>query len=94
MIGHSGNLEKHLGNHQTVPPTAGLVTSCGLQALELRHIGSITRRECTGVLNEVFEDAPDGLVQRGNAFFALAARLDEERSLSEHSPLRRGEESV
>ena len=27
IIGHSDNLEKHLINHQTVRPTAGLVTS-------------------------------------------------------------------
>ena len=54
---------------------------------------SITREDCVWVLNEVFEGNPEGFIARGNAFFSLMPDSEQERSLSEHSPVRQNSQA-
>jgi len=41
------------------------------------------------VLNEVYEGDVQGFVERAETFFAQMPNSDEERQLSDHSPLRK-----
>jgi hypothetical protein len=53
---------------------------------------SITREGCKLVLNEVYEGDITGLLERAEGFFALMPKPDNEKELSEHSPLYAPEE--
>lgn len=89
-IGYTDNLEKRLAEHQTAAPTARVLASWRCKrSWDYAAMDSVTREDCTWVLNEVFEGDPEGFVRRGNEFFALMPSPDVERPLSEHSPLRR-----
>jgi hypothetical protein len=91
-IGYTDNLEKRLKEHQTAAPTAKVVSSWPCKrSWDPAVMDSITRDGCSWVDNEVFEGAPEGFVDRGNAFFAHMPNPDAERPLSTHSPRRRGE---
>ena len=91
-IGYTDNLEKRLTEHQTAAPTARLVSSWRCKrSWDYAAMDSITRDGCSLVLNEVFDGAPEGFVDRGNAFFAHMPNPDAEPPLSTHSPRRRGE---
>ena len=48
---------------------------------------SITRDGCKLVLNEVYEGAIEGFLERGEQFFSVLPNPDSEKELSEHSPL-------
>jgi len=88
-IGYTDNLEKRLAEHQTAAPTARVIASWPCKrSWDYAAMDSITREGCKFVLNEVYEGDPQGFVQRGNTFFALMPKSDEDRALSEYSPLR------
>ena len=88
-IGYTDNLDKRLLEHQTAAPTARVICSWPCKrSWDYAVMDSITRENCTWVMNEVFEGEPEGFIQRANAFFSLMPTPDAERSLSEHSPLR------
>ena len=88
-IGYTDNLEKRLIEHQTAAPTARVLASWPCKrSWDYAAMDSIIREGCTWVLNEVFEGDPDGFVRRGNEFFALMPKKENNRELSEHSPLK------
>ena len=89
-IGYTDNLKQRLADHQTAAPTAQVIASWPCKrSWDYAAMDSITREGCTWVLNEVFEGEPDGFVNRGNAFFSVMPQAEVERSLSEHSPMRK-----
>jgi len=53
---------------------------------------SITREGCKLVLNEVYEGDIAGFLERAERFFALMPNPENEKELSEHSPLYAPEE--
>ena len=89
-IGYTDSLERRLADHQTSAPTAKIIGSWPCKrSWDYAAMDSITREGCKWVLNEVFEGDPQGFIVRANAFFAVMPSADEERPLSEHSPMRR-----
>lgn len=88
-IGYTDNLEQRLADHRTSAPTARIIGSWPCKrSWDYAAMDNITREGCTWVLNEVFEGSPEGFVERANAFFAVMPKANDERPLSEHSPLR------
>jgi hypothetical protein len=89
-IGYTDSLERRLADHQTSAPTARIIGSWPCKrSWDYAAMDSITREGCKWVLNEVFEGAPQGFIERANAFFAVMPSAEGERQLSEHSPLHR-----
>lgn len=93
-IGYTDNIDKRLTEHQTAAPTARVLASWPCKrSWDYAAMDSITREGCVLVLNEVFEGDPEGFIKRGNEFFSMMPTSDTAVSLSEHSPLRDGEDS-
>lgn len=89
-IGYTDHLEKRLAEHQTAAPTAKVIGSWPCKrSWDYAAMDSITRSGCVWVMNEVFEGDPQGFIDRANAFFSVMPTSDEQKSLSEHSPLKR-----
>lgn len=90
-IGYTDNLDNRLAEHRCAAPTARLVKSWPCKrSWDYAAMDSITRVGCTLVLNEVYEGDVQGFVERAEAFFSQMPNSEEERQLSEHSPLRKG----
>jgi hypothetical protein len=88
-VGYTDNLPKRLAEHQTAAPTARVLGSWPCKrSWDYAAMDSITRDGCVWVLNEVYEGQVEGFLSRAAAFFALMPHPDNERALSEHSPLR------
>lgn len=88
-IGYTDNLDQRLVDHQTSAPTAKVLASWPCKrSWDYAAMDSITRNGCTLVLNEVYEGAPEGFIQRANDFFSVMPAPEFEKPLSEHSPLK------
>lgn len=93
-IGYTDNLDKRLTEHQTAAPTARVLASWPCKrSWDYAAMDSITREGCALVLNEVYEGDPEDFIRRGNEFFSVMPAAEAERMLSEHSPLRGGDDS-
>ena len=87
-IGYTDNLEQRLSEHRTAAPTSSLLKSWECKrAWDQAAMDSITRENCTHVLNEVYEGELAGLISRGDQFFENMPPSNTEIQLSEHSPL-------
>jgi hypothetical protein len=87
-IGFADNVEQRLREHQTAAPTAKLVKTWPCKrSWDYAAMDSITRQDCKLVLNEVYEGEVDKFIERGNDFFSRMPNPDNERELSEFSPL-------
>jgi hypothetical protein len=87
-IGFADDVEKRLTEHRTAAPTARLLKTWPCKrSWDYAAMDSISREGCKLVLNEVYEGDLDGLIARGDAFFAVMPNPDAERDLSEFSPL-------
>ncbi len=87
-IGFADNVEKRLTEHKTAAPTAKLIKSWPCKrSWDYAVMDSITRADCKLVLNEVYEGEIEAFVKRTDDFFALMPKPDNEKPLSEHSPL-------
>ena len=90
-VGYTDNLEDRLASHRTAAPTARVLSTWPCKrSWDYAAMDCITREGCVWVLNEVFEGDPQGFINRANAFFAIMPKADVSRSLSDHSPLRKG----
>lgn len=94
-IGFADNAEKRLNEHRTAAPTAKLLKKWPCKrSWDYAAMDSITREECKLVLNEVYEGGINGFIERGNNFFANMPDPDNEKELSEHSPLYEPDENI
>ena len=99
-LGFADNVEQRLAEHRTAAPTAKLLKAWPCKrSWDYAAMDSITRTGCQLVLNEVFEGDIQGFMDRGDFFFAIMPNPDNEKELSEYSPLyeadsQTGEESV
>ena len=92
-VGYADNVDQRLNEHHTAAPTARLLKSWPCKrSWDYAAMDSITREDCKLVLNEVYEGEIDGFVKRGDAFFALMPNPNNEKELSQHSPLYEQEE--
>jgi hypothetical protein len=89
-LGYTDDLKQRLREHQTSAPTARILGHWACKRYwEQAAIDSITRENCTLVLNEVYEGDVDQFVKRANDFFSLLPDNDHHLELSEHSPMRK-----
>jgi hypothetical protein len=87
-LGFADSVDRRLGEHRTAAPTARLLKSWPCKrSWDFAAMDCITRTGCKLVLNEVYEGDIQGFIDRAGAFFALMPNPDNERELSEHSPL-------
>lgn len=87
-IGFADNVEKRLAEHRTAAPTAKLLKAWPCKrSWDYAAMDSITRDGCKLVLNEVYEGDIQGFIERAEQFFAVMPNPDNEKELSEHSPL-------
>ena len=92
-IGYADNVEQRLSQHRTAAPTAKLLKTWPCKrSWDYAAMDSIAREGCKLVLNEVYEGDVTGFLQRAERFFALMPNPDNEKELSEHSPLYAPEE--
>jgi hypothetical protein len=92
-IGYADDVDKRLNEHRTAAPTAKLLKSWPCKrSWDYAAMDSITRDGCKLVLNEVYEGDIDGFLARADSFFALMPNPNNEKELSEHSPLYEQEE--
>lgn len=89
-IGYTDNMEQRLSEHRTAAPTAKLLKSWPCKrAWDQAVMDSITRSDCELVLNEVYEGDVEKFLERANNFFAVMPSEKANKTLSEHSPLRK-----
>jgi hypothetical protein len=87
-IGFADNVDTRLAEHRTAAPTAKLLKAWPCKrSWDYAAMDSITRTGCKLVLNEVFEGELQGFLDRGESFFAIMPNPDNEKELSEYSPL-------
>ena len=87
-IGFADNVEKRLAEHRTAAPTAKLLKAWPCKrSWDYAAMDSITRDGCKLVLNEVYEGDIHGFIERAEQFFVVMPNPDNEKELSEHSPL-------
>lgn len=87
-IGFADSVEKRLAEHRTAAPTARLLKAWPCKrSWDYAAMDSITRDGCKLVLNEVYEGDVQGFLDRGEQFFAVMPNPDNEKELSEYSPL-------
>ncbi len=92
-IGYADNVDQRLNEHRTAAPTARLLKAWPCKrSWDYAAMDSITREGCKLVLNEVYEGDITGFLERAEGFFALMPKPDNEKELSEHSPLYTTEE--
>lgn len=93
-IGYTDNLDQRLREHQTSAPTARFVRywECK-RSWDQSVMDSITRENCSLVMNEVYEGDVESFVRRADAFFAMMPSSSAEVPLAESSPLRRATDS-
>lgn len=93
-LGYADNVNQRLNEHRTAAPTAKLLKSWPCKrSWDYAAMDSITREGCKLVLNEVYEGDINGFLVRAEQFFALMPNPDNEKELSEHSPLYSREEN-
>lgn len=94
-LGFADNVEKRLNEHRTAAPTATLLKAWPCKrSWDYAAMDSITRENCRLVLNEVYEGDVQGFLARGDQFFAMMPNPDNERELSERSPLYEKDETA
>lgn len=88
-IGYTDNLEQRLREHQTSAPTARIIGywECK-RSWDQSVMDSITRENCSLVMNEVYEGDVDAFIMRAESFFALMPNRSTEIPLADSSPLR------
>lgn len=88
-LGFAENLEQRLSQHRTAAPTARVLRAWPCKrSWELTAIDALTHVNCRLILNEVFEcDAPEALVERGDAFFSMLPQPNMRVALAKSSPL-------
>lgn len=92
-IGYADIVDKRLTEHRTAAPTARLLKAWSCKrSWDYAAMDSITREGCKLVLNEVYEGEIEGFLARAEAFFALMPNPNNEKELSQHSPLYEQEE--
>jgi hypothetical protein len=92
-IGYADNVDQRLNEHRTAAPTAKLLKTWPCKrSWDYAAMDSITREGCKLVLNEVYEGDITGFLERAERFFALMPNPENEKELSEHSPLYAPEE--
>jgi hypothetical protein len=92
-IGYADNVDQRLNEHRTAAPTAKLLKAWPCKrSWDYAAMDSITREGCKLVLNEVYEGDITGFLERAEGFFALMPNPNDEKELSEHSPLYSPEE--
>lgn len=92
-IGYTDNMEQRLAEHRTAAPTAKLLQNWPCKrAWDQAAMDSITRSDCELVLNEVYEGDITKFLERADAFFSVMPSEKTNKTLSEHSPLRKDEE--
>jgi hypothetical protein len=92
-IGYADNVDQRLNEHRTAAPTARLLKAWPCKrSWDYAVMDSITREGCKLVLNEVYEGDIDGFLSRADDFFAIMPAPNNEKELSEHSPLYESEE--
>jgi hypothetical protein len=93
-LGFADNVEKRLNEHRTAAPTARLLKAWPCKrSWDYAAMDSITKGNCKLVLNEVYEGDIQGFLDRAEQFFAIMPNPDNERELSEHSPLYERDEN-
>ncbi|RVU35552.1 GIY-YIG nuclease family protein [Rheinheimera riviphila] len=93
-IGFTDNLDQRLREHQTSAPTAKFVKywECK-RSWDQAVMDSITRENCSLVMNEVYEGDVASFIQRADAFFSMMPNSSTEIPLAESSPLRQEPDS-
>jgi hypothetical protein len=88
-LGFAEDLEQRLSQHRTAAPTARVLRAWPCKrSWELTAIDALTHVNCRLILNEVFEcDAPEALVERGDAFFSMLPQPNMRVALAKSSPL-------
>ncbi|WP_139555998.1 hypothetical protein [Methylotetracoccus oryzae] len=88
-LGFAESIDQRLSQHRTAAPTAKVLKAWpSRRSWELTAMDSLTRIDCSRILNEVFEcDNPQALVDRGDAFFSLLPQPGTRTPLAESSPL-------
>lgn len=87
-IGFADNVERRLTEHHTAAPTAKVLKAWPCKrSWDYAAMDSITKNACKLVLNEVYEGDINGFIERGDSFFAVMPNPDNEKELSEYSPL-------
>jgi len=88
-IGYTDNLETRLREHQTAAPTAIYLGHWKCKrSWDQAAMDSITRVDCSLVMNEVYEGDIDGFLNRAKEFFNVMPKSSDKLKLSEHSPLK------
>ncbi|MBU2511072.1 GIY-YIG nuclease family protein [bacterium] len=88
-IGYTDNLETRLREHQTAAPTAKYLGHWKCKrSWDQAAMDSITRTDCSLVMNEVYEGDINGFLKRADEFFKVMPKDSNKPGLSEHSPLR------
>jgi len=86
-IGYTDNLENRLRNHQTAAPTAKFLGHWKCKrAWDQAVMDSITRKDCTLVMNEVYEGDVAKFLERAEEYFSVMPDSTQ-IPLSEFSPL-------
>jgi hypothetical protein len=92
-IGYADNVDQRMNEHRTAAPTARILKAWPCKrSWDYAAMDSITREKCKLVLNEVYEGDISGFLERADQFFALMPNPDNEKELSEYSPLYSPEE--
>ena len=94
-IGFADNVDRRLTEHHTAAPTATVLKAWPCKrSWDYAAMDSITRDGCKLVLNEVYEGDISKFIERGDSFFAVMPNPDNEKELSEYSPLFVSNESA
>ncbi len=94
-IGFADSVERRLTEHHTAAPTAIVLKTWPCKrSWDYAAMDSITKEGCKLVLNEVYEGEIAGFIERGDKFFAAMPNPENEKELSEHSPLFESDDSA
>ena len=89
-IGYADEVNKRFKEHQTASPTAKLIGHWPCKrAWDQAAMDSITRIDCTYVLNEVYEGDVDEFKKRAENFFEIMPKPETKVELSDYSPLKK-----
>jgi len=89
-IGFADDVNKRLIEHQCSSPTAKIlgIWPCK-RAWDQAAMDSITREDCTLVMNEVYEGDIEKFLKRANDFFEKMPKPENKINISEYSPLNK-----
>ena len=89
-LGYTDDLKQRLREHQTSAPTSKIIRHWKCKRYwEQAAIDSITRENCTLVLNEVYEGNIEQFIKRAEEFFALMPKRSYHPQLSQYSPMNK-----